>query len=177
MSVRRVVTGTVGGRSVVVSDGAPPRTDEITAIPGFVSSLVWATDPGDLGGASEDPTPSVTSFVPEAGGTRVIHLHLPPDSVYASPQFDPELSVQQQAAASPGLAELFEPDAPGFHTTPTTDYGVVLHGRVVLELDDGAVTELAPGDVVVQNGTRHAWRNPGDEPARILFVLVGARQR
>jgi mannose-6-phosphate isomerase-like protein (cupin superfamily) len=176
MSVRRVVTGTVGGRATVVSDGTPPRTDHITAVPGFISSLVWATEataPSD----HQDPTAAVTSFVPDPGATRIIHLTLPPDSVYASPEFDPELSVQQQLAASPGLAELFEPDAPGFHTTPTTDIGVVISGRIVLELDDGTTSELAAGDVVVQNGTRHAWRNPSDEPARMLFVLIGARQQ
>ncbi|MGY1746117.1 cupin domain-containing protein [Blastococcus sp. SYSU D00695] len=176
MNVRRVVTGNVEGRATVVADGRPPRTDEITAVPGFVSSLVWATDP-DRPATSEDPTAAVTTFVPPPGGTRVIHLTLPPDSVYGSPAFDPAAAAQQQLAASPGLAELFEPDAPGFHTTPTVDYGVVLSGRVALELDDGALTELAPGDVVVQNGTRHAWRNPGDEPAHMLFVLTGPVER
>ena len=173
MPIRRVVTGTVQGRSAVVSDGPPARVDDITAIPGFCSALVWSTEP-DVPASAVDPAPAVTSFVPGVGGTRLIHLTLPPDAVYASPAFDPELAVQQQLAASPGLAELFEPDAPGFHTTPTIDYGTVLAGRVVLELDDGATTELSVGDVVVQNGTRHAWRNPGDEPARMLFVLIGA---
>ncbi len=173
MSTRRVVTGTVEGTSTVVSDGKPPRTDEITAVPGFVSSLVWATEP-TRAIDSEDPTAEVTSFVPGPGATRLIHLTLPPDAVYGSPEFDPVGAAQQQLAASPGLAELFEPDAPGFHTTPTVDYGVVLSGTPVLELDGGRVTELAPGDVVVQNGTRHAWRNPGSEPARMLFVLIGA---
>ena len=172
MSTRRIVTGTVEGASTVVSDGKPPRTDEITAVPGFVSSLVWSTEPATPIGC-EDPTEAVTDFVPGPGGTRLIHLTLPPDTVYGSPGFDPVAAVGQQLAASPGLAELFEPDAPGFHTTPTVDYGVVLSGRVVLELDDGVTTELAPGDVVVQNGTRHAWRNPGDEAARIIFVLLG----
>jgi hypothetical protein len=31
-----------------------------------------------------------------------------------------------------------------------------------------------PGDVIVQNGTRHAWRNRGTEPAAILSVMIGA---
>jgi naringenin degradation protein FdeH len=35
--------------------------------------------------------------------------------------------------------------------------------------------ELAAGDLVVQRGTDHAWENRGDEPVRILFVLVGGR--
>ena len=49
-----------------------------------------------------------------------------------------------------------------------------MSGRVVLELDDGATVELGPGDTVVQNGTRHAWRNPFDEPATLVVVLIGA---
>ena len=44
----------------------------------------------------------------------------------------------------------------------------------ILELDDGAQVTLEPGDTVVQNGTRHAWRNPFDEPATFVVTLVGA---
>ena len=74
----------------------------------------------------------------------------------------------------PGFAELFEPD--GMHTTVTVDYGVVLDGDIVLDLGDGETAKLQAGDVVVQNGTRHAWRNPGDKPATIFFVLMGSRE-
>jgi mannose-6-phosphate isomerase-like protein (cupin superfamily) len=70
-----------------------------------------------------------------------------------------------------------EPDAPGMHTTDTIDFEYVISGRVVLELDDGASVELGPGDTVVQNGTRHAWRNPFDEPCRMVVFLVGAERR
>jgi len=64
------------------------------------------------------------------------------------------------------------------HRTNSLDYGVVLSGTVELELDDGAVTLLQPGDIVVQRGTIHAWRNPSrDEAARILFVLTEATPR
>ena len=42
-------------------------------------------------------------------------------------------------------------------------------------LDDGSETSLAPGDVVVQRGTDHAWVNRTDEPARMVFVLVDGR--
>ena len=44
------------------------------------------------------------------------------------------------------------------------------------ELDAGNEVTLAPGDVVVQNGTRHAWRNRSTSPATMLFVLIGARR-
>ena len=47
-------------------------------------------------------------------------------------------------------------------------------GRCVLELDNGATRELKAGDTVVQNGTRHAWRNPYDEPCVMVVMIVGA---
>jgi quercetin dioxygenase-like cupin family protein len=46
-----------------------------------------------------------------------------------------------------------------------------------LELDDGEALDLNRGDVVVQNGTRHAWRNTGTKPVTMLFFLNGARVR
>ncbi len=49
-----------------------------------------------------------------------------------------------------------------------------ISGEVCLELDDGATKTLRPGDCVVQNGTRHAWRNLTDRPAVMAFVVVGA---
>ena len=67
-----------------------------------------------------------------------------------------------------------EPDSPGMHTTDTVDFEYVVSGRIVLELDDGETVELGPGDTVVQNGTRHAWRNPFAEPCQMVVVLVGA---
>lgn len=61
------------------------------------------------------------------------------------------------------------------HRSNSIDYGIVLSGRVVLELDDGAETELGAGDVVVQRGTIHLWRNPSDtEVCRIVFILIEA---
>ena len=174
--MRRVVTGhDENGRSVVVSDGPVPRSREFTSLPGWVSRLPWATEPGEpVSRAGEDPTPQVTSLLPAPGGTRFIVLTFPPDSAMADPSFDPVAYGQEALADSPGLAELFEPD--GMHATPTVDYGIVLRGDIVLELDDGHCTPLSAGDLVIQNGTRHAWRNRGDHPATVAFVLVGAER-
>lgn len=64
------------------------------------------------------------------------------------------------------------------HRSNSLDYGLVVSGEVELELDDGATTLLHAGDVVVQRGTIHAWRNPSDSvTARILFVLTEAMPR
>ena len=58
--------------------------------------------------------------------------------------------------------------------TASVDFGVVLSGQALLELDDGATVVLDVGDTYIQNGTRHRWSNPGDEPAVLAVALVGA---
>ncbi|MFJ1812705.1 MULTISPECIES: cupin domain-containing protein [unclassified Streptomyces] len=171
--VRRVVTGvSPSGKPVIVSDGEPPRTSQSVHTPGFARSLVWNTAAPAVPEA--DPTASLRSFVPAPGETVALTVTFAPASVYADPRWDPAAAAAEQLEFSPGLAELFEPDNPGMHTTPTVDYGVVLSGELVLDLDGGETAVLKPGDIVVQNATRHAWRNNGTEPATAFFVLIGA---
>jgi quercetin dioxygenase-like cupin family protein len=58
------------------------------------------------------------------------------------------------------------------HRTVSLDYGVVLEGEVALELDSGETRVLKRGDLAVQRGTNHAWRNLSDTKwARMLYVL------
>ena len=64
----------------------------------------------------------------------------------------------------------------GFHRTDTTDFGVVLSGNLALQLDDGAEVSLSPGDVLIENGTRHRWRVVGDVPATLASFIIGARR-
>jgi hypothetical protein len=47
---------------------------------------------------------------------------------------------------------------------------------MTLELDDGAKVSLRQGDCVVQNGTRHRWRNPLPEPCLMAFISVGGKR-
>ncbi len=69
-----------------------------------------------------------------------------------------------------------EPDEPGMHTTDTSTSRWCCPERWTLELDDGAQTVLRPGDTVVQNGTRHRWKNHGPEPALLAVFLIGAHR-
>ncbi|MFE7903015.1 cupin domain-containing protein [Streptomyces sp. NPDC057424] len=171
--VRRVVTGVDhSGKPVIVGDGEPPVTRRYTHTPGFARSLVWNT--AAPAAPSADPTESLKSYVPAPGETIALTVTFPPASVYADAGWDPVAAGAEQLEATPGLAELFELDNPGMHTTPTVDYGVVLSGEIVLDLDGGETVVLKPGDIVVQNGTRHAWRNNSAEPATVFFVLIGA---
>jgi len=61
------------------------------------------------------------------------------------------------------------------HRTNSVDYGIVLFGEVELELDDGLVEVCRAGDIIVQRGTIHLWRNSSaTETCRIVFVLTEA---
>ncbi|KAK4959806.1 hypothetical protein LTR10_002694 [Elasticomyces elasticus] len=52
------------------------------------------------------------------------------------------------------------------------DYGVVMEGEMIMELDDGNETLLRRGDVAIQRATMHAWKNASSTKwARMLFVL------
>lgn len=63
---------------------------------------------------------------------------------------------------------------PLMHRTISLDMGVVLSGEVYMVLDDGSETLMKQGDIAIQRGTIHAWKNMGPEPVRMLFVLIGA---
>jgi quercetin dioxygenase-like cupin family protein len=61
------------------------------------------------------------------------------------------------------------------HRTHSLDFGIIMRGELELVLDSGAVERLRAGDIVVQRGTNHLWRNPSaDTPCRIVFVLIEA---
>lgn len=176
MKVRRVVTGhTPDGRAVVASD---QEVDPITLdlLPGFEFHRLWGGDEaptypddgGPLGGHA---------YFPPVGGFRFGLFTVPPETTLAPDDIDVDAALVALEEQLPGMAAHMEPDEPGMHTTDTVDYEFVVSGRVTLELDDGVEVELGPGDTVVQSGTRHAWRNRGDEPCTMVVVLVGAHRR
>jgi quercetin dioxygenase-like cupin family protein len=173
MKFRRVVTGhDADGKSVVMHDGPPPRSKALEHTPGFAMSIVWAT----RAGAPPDPTDwttSLNSVVPGPGESAVHVVTFPPDAVMQSPTFDPMAAGREHATEAPGLVDYFEPDEPGMHTTPTVDYGIVLDGEIWLELDDGKLVHLRQHDIIVQNATRHAWRNKSTRTATVAFILMG----
>ena len=64
------------------------------------------------------------------------------------------------------------------HRTNSIDYGVVLSGKIELELDHGVRTQIGVGGMIIQRGTMHLWRNTSaTTPCRIAFVLIEAKAR
>lgn len=174
MDTRLVVTGhDDNGKAVFASDEiVEPIT--LSMMPGTEFHRLWAADEPqtypDNGAAPHAP-----GYLPPVGGFRFVLFTLPPEGDADYPD-DMESAVEEVEAKLPGMMATMEPDDPGMHTTDTTDFDIVLSGTVVLELDDGAEVTLSAGDVVIQNGTRHRWRNPGSVPAVLGTALVGARR-
>ncbi len=57
------------------------------------------------------------------------------------------------------------------HRTKSVDYGIILSGEIDMLMDDSEV-HLKAGDIIVQQGTNHAWVNKSDKFCRIAFVLI-----
>ncbi len=62
---------------------------------------------------------------------------------------------------------------PFMHRTDSVDYSIVLSGEIYMMMDEDEF-KLTAGDVVIQQGTNHAWSNRGSEPCMITFVLNDA---
>ena len=160
MGVRRVVTGhNPEGVAIVVSD------EEVTSMPvgdgGSSTTLLWGRD--HIAQFPDDGAlPAFKAPFPPPSGSRLAVWEL-------APHTDEFHTFVRDA-----LAPWADSENPGMHRTPTVDYNTVLSGTVGLELDDGLEVTLRPGDVVVQNGTRHRWHNRGDAVARVLSVTTGA---
>ena len=74
------------------------------------------------------------------------------------------------------IVDMLPERASPMHRTNSLDYGIVLSGEIELELDDGVRTICSPGDIIVQRGTIHLWRNRSpSEVCRIVFVLTEAK--
>ena len=174
--IRRVVTGTSAeGRSVVVSDR---QVDPVTPklMPGAEFFYVWGDDrPPSF--PDDGTEPAYRSWFPPAGGYRFEVITIPPDSTPRPADLDLATATAEVEHALPGLLGVMEKDDPGMHRTELIDFVYVLSGRCLMRLDDDVTVALNPGDTVIQNGTRHGWSVPHDEPCRLLCVSVGGTQK
>lgn len=174
--IRYVVTGQTGaGKSVFVTDERMEPT-ALESLPGFEFHRVWGSET-TVQLPSDGTAPLDLRYFPGANGFRFAFFTVPPGGHRPVERMDPIAALAEMQKKLPGLAEVMEPEHPGMHTTDTVDFDVVVSGEIVLELDDGAEVTLKSGDCVVQNGTRHAWRNRSKENCVIAVALVGARRR
>ena len=124
---------------------------------------------------NDDTAPAglVPPIAPPAGGTIFRVADFPPDSRYEGVDIEQmfrEIGGADAHAAGNATATL----ATSGSTRPhTLDYAIVLDGEIWALVDVGECL-LAPGDVLIQRGTNHAWSNRSDRPCRVAFVLIDA---
>ena len=173
MNVRRVVTGhNEAGKAVVASDESVAPV-ALKLLPGAEFHRLWG---GDVIPSFPDDgsQPVAPMYFPPIGGFRFGLFTISPDTTTVPADLDIVSAFAEMEDALPGMAAHMEPASPGMHTTASIDYEFVVSGEVTLELDDGVEVHLKAGDTVVQNGTRHAWRNRSSEPCVVVVVLIGA---
>lgn len=169
---RRVVTGVdSAGRSLVASDSLVAPT-EFEAFPGNAHYDIWGAD-GRYTVPNDGRKPEYELNHPLPGGFRVIVFRFAPESMRMSnPAEVSELKTEMRKKIPAGSQQVVDDDL--METTPSVDIGIVLSGEITLVLDDGAETVLKEGDFVVQNGTRHTWRNKSEDYAQVMFILIDA---
>ncbi|KAB2367177.1 cupin domain-containing protein [Actinomadura montaniterrae] len=173
--VRRVVTGhDSAGRARVVDDRAvEPITSDL--MPGCAAYRLWGRDERPVFPDDGAPRPA-EAYYPPRDGTRFMINTIAPGEPVPPPGLDEAAALAALERLMPGAMAAMEPGPPGMHVTDSLDYVLVVSGEVTLELDDGEQTVLRAGDTVIQNGTRHTWRNHGTEPCTIVGVAIGAER-
>ncbi len=172
--VRRIVTGhDAQGRSIIARDGAPPRSILVGAR-GVKFHELWHVKsvPTKLDRASAEPEEGSLCLEPPKRGVRIRIVDTPPEDPNA-PEPSAALMSQVFEAIGAPQASRYRPGEthPAMHVTSSLDYGIVLEGEITLITDSGE-TLCRPGDVIVQNGTSHAWANRSGKMARMCFVLI-----
>lgn len=114
------------------------------------------------------------SVFPAAGGLRINTVTFPVGFGVKGvelPTIAPDPRYQKlQAAVTSGGEHDFDV---GMHSTDSVDLGFVFSGEITLIQGDGTEATLHPGDVMVQNGSKHAWENRGSDACVICFVVLG----
>ena len=151
LQVRRIVTGhDANGKAVVASD------ERLTAVSRQIGANItgceiWSTDSMPVDNSLEAEAAQRAGFVKR----------------------------YNYVGTGQGVACRITEWAPGHarftHRTETVDFAILLSGEIDMELDDGEVVHLKPGDVVVQRGTVHTWVNRGSVPAVTAFILIDAK--
>lgn len=77
------------------------------------------------------------------------------------------------SAHVPSDSEFAKLKHPSMHRTDTLNYMVLVSGEL-WALTDTEDVLLKAGDVLIQKGCMHGWRNDGKEKARLVAILIDA---
>jgi|TARA_B110000196_G_scaffold319092_1_gene336091 mannose-6-phosphate isomerase-like protein (cupin superfamily) len=167
---RRIVTGhDKAGKGIIISDSHAKNIMKKSSRPGVSLTNIWQTNEFPNKPSNSKDADREFIMFPESKGT-----------VLRVSEFEPEEDGKQAIDGKSYFADLGVGETsivsdrhPFMHRSETIDYAIVLEGEITLLLDDNEV-DLKAGDIVVQQGTSHAWVNKGDKICRVAFILMGA---
>jgi mannose-6-phosphate isomerase-like protein (cupin superfamily) len=168
-ATRRIVTGhDTDGKAVAIFDA--PVAAKQRSPGGNAITMLWVTDetPADVSG-NLDRAEAKVGVPPPKNGSIFRIVDFPPTKAGG------HAVDHHQILIGMGI----DPATQGYmrhvntHRTRSVDYAIVLDGEIDMLMDDTEV-HMKAGDVLVQQGTNHAWVNNGDKPCRIAFILIDA---
>jgi uncharacterized cupin superfamily protein len=176
--IRRVVTGVDSrGRSRVLFDGPAPRVKASAFKKGTGMTDIWMFEqsPAPIGGERDDGDLPFHFEPPENGGRlRIVQsdsrpaVYDPAQDQYITPEHPPRIT--EGGTWERGRQNLF---TTRIHKSETLDYGILLSGERVLVTDAGEHL-LKPGDVCIQIGSWHAWRETS-HGSQMAFIMMAGR--
>jgi hypothetical protein len=175
--IRRVVTGhDKAGKAVILMDGDAPNV-RVRPATGLVSTLLWVTDETPYSESAKDEADREIGITPPLNGSILRILEIPPESTRTAAENEAiaaEMRRAEAAGEQAGLQRDLNARHHGMHRTESIDYALILKGKITMLLDDSE-TDLKEGDVVIMQGTYHAWANRSKEPCMMAFILIGAK--
>jgi len=123
---------------------------------------------------ADGPAPPLGDTVSLAWRTAAVpadNTVAPPTSEHDSPAAGQLFEMMHGGGTTFMLVRMAPGARADFHATDTIDYITMLSGRMVLETETGETT-LEPGDLCVDRGILHAWRNDGAEAALYTVVTI-----
>jgi hypothetical protein len=172
---RRIVTGHDDkGNAIILSDAPPVHTQLVGGPGGPTFFEVWHTyeTPALIQAQPGNRDEEGLMLPPPKNGTRLRMIEFPPEGeeIRKLTAVDAVEKFRSMGEAEASTSNSSAPH-PLMHKTKTVDYGIVLEGEITLVLDVSETT-LGVGDIVIQNGTNHAWANRSGKICRMVFVLI-----
>ena len=170
--IRRIVTANdAAGKAVAAIDGVSPHVVEY---PGYAAAtMVWQTAEMPAGYASRDRAADQKGVVPPPRGTVCRIVEFPPHDAARIAELTHRDVFRGLVAPDETLGPARHPF---MHRTLSVDYAIVLEGEIDMLLDVGEV-HLCAGDILIQQGTNHAWVNRGTSICRIAFILIDGEKQ
>lgn len=169
MPTKYVMALDANGKSDVVLE--QDITQLPSPAPGLTAMDLWVNEqtPADLS--------------PAANFTGGSFVHEPPNggAIFRVIDFQPrqQRTVESMRAVHAAIGSVHVPSDsefkaikdPSLHKTDTLNYFCIVSGEV-WALSEGRDVLLKAGDVMIQKGCMHGWRNTSDKVCRLIGVLI-----